>query len=60
KLAQLENIRISEIISCQLVNSTGEVTDIESKLNVSDSILKVTFLRPITITEKLNLKIELK
>ena len=58
-LAQLEKILIREIVSCVVVNSANEVIDIESKLNVNNTLLEVSFLRPITIKENLKLKIEL-
>jgi uncharacterized protein (DUF608 family) len=58
-LAQKEKIFIKEIISCIVVNSANKVVDIESKLNVSDSTLEVSFLKPIIIKENLKLQIEL-
>ena len=59
QLAYLEKIRIREIKSCRIVNLEKIAIKIESKLNLSDSKLKVSFLRPIIIKENLLLQIEL-
>ena len=60
QFAHLENIKIKEIESCKIVNSEKGAKTVESILNVSNSTLDVSFLKPITIKENLILRINLK
>ena len=60
QLAHSEKSKIKEIQSCIIVNSEKEVIKIEIKLKLSDSVLEVSFLSPVTMKENLKLQIKLK
>ena len=59
KLALFDKIKMSKIQSCKIVNSE-ENTNVDAILNMNNSILEISLLKPITLKENQILQIQLE